>query len=174
MSSRRDFFAVAGAAAAVGALAGCSVLTGSQLESDAEAAANAVSSMCTTLESVVPTSDVALLQQIEQAAVTAGQDATALGSLIPNSSATTAQKIAGVVSAITTYDSIIPTFFPASAPIVVVLNAALVLAQGLYADAGLTPPASARFATANAAMPLATARAVLAKPPVHPRGSAHR
>lgn len=174
MTTRRNFFAISGAAVAAGALAGCGTLTGSQLVTDAEAVANAVSSMATTLESVVPATSLDVLKNIEDAAVLAGKDATALASLIPNSTATTTTLIAGIVSAVTTYDAIIPTFFPASAPIVLVLNAALIIAQGLYAAAGITPPATANLKTPVVAMPVSTARALLSRSPVHSRGADRR
>ena len=155
-------------------VAACGSLTSPQIVTDAEAAANAVSTMAITLEGVVPASNDALLTYIETVAKIAGQDATALGSLIPNSTSTTQTLVQGIVSAITTYDPIITMFFPASAPIIVVLNAALIVGASLMTEAGLTPPAPAaeKMRALAAGMPLDTARAVLGH--LHKRTADHR
>lgn len=153
---------------------GCKSLTSSQLELDAEAVANAVASMAITLESVIPEGNTALFQEIQDAALTAGKDATALGALV--SPANTADLIAALVGVVTTYDGLIVTYLPQSAAIITVLNAALVLAQGLYADANLPSPVmmvgskvGIRPKLGVPVMPLDLARATLAH--VHQRGA---
>ena len=174
MSSRRNV--IVGGTTSLGALIigslleGCGTMTSNQLELDAEAAANAVDTMAVTLEGVIPASNTALLQKVETAAKIAGQDATSLSGLAKP--ANTAALIDGIVNAIVTYDEIIPMFFPASAPIILVLNAALIVGKGMYAEAGLPTPAAARMKTPAVAMPVSTARAVLSK--VHARGNDHR
>ena len=174
--NRRTLLSTTVLVTAAGVLTACGVLTASQLSTDAEAAANAVSAIAVTLEGVVPAADTAILTEIESLATTAGQDATAIGSVISSitsSSSTTASEIAGIVNAITTYDGLVAQFFPASAPIVAILNAALTVGEALYADAGITPPAApmaaaqmgvrAKFGTPPMALDLA--RATLAKVP---------
>jgi len=179
--NRREALSVAILAASPGILAACGSLTSSQLNTDAEAAANAISTMAITLEGVVPTTDTVILSEIEALATAAGKDASGLASLIPSSTSTTTSDIQAIVAAITTYDGLIAQFFPASAPIIMVLNAALTIGEQLYADAGIAPPATpvaamrmgirAKFGTP--VMPLDVARAYL-KAKVHSRTSDHR
>jgi len=156
------------------ALSACSI-TPTQIQSDVEAVADAAAAMTTDIEAVVPAAETAILIKVEQAAVTIGQDATALGAIVTVGNEQ--QLVQSIVNAITIYDTIVPEFFPVSAPIIAILNAALTVAAALAAQLGLTMPApiAASFrgrARAVAPMPLSLARATLAH--VRPRGSAYR
>ena len=157
------------------AVAACSGLTASQLDTDADALANAISTMAIALEQVVPAADTTLLHQVESLATTAGQDAAALNGLIPTSTSTTATYVQAIVSAVTTYDPLIIQFFPSSAPIIATLNAALVIGAALLQQIGVTPvtpAASARMHAAIGVMSLSEARAYLGH--LHARTKDHR
>lgn len=164
------------AGSSVFALAACGVegFAPTLLQTDSELVANLIAADAIILEQAVPPSDIALLQEIEDAALAAGKDATTLGALVVPANAD--DLIAAIVGVITTYDGLIATFLPGSQKTINELNAALVLAQALYADANLPPPITRvgskvgiRPKLGVPVMPLDLARATLSH--VHQRGA---
>lgn len=164
--NRRNIFALA---ATGGMLAACGTLTASQLDTDAEGVADAVSTMAVALEAVVPAAEDTVLNDIEAAAKTAGQNATALNGLLPTGN--NQSLVQGIVNAVEAFDPLIAQYFPVTAPIVMVLNAALSLLPALLADVGLPVPAAGRMRGPMFTAPLG--RAYISSH-VHPRTSAHR
>ena len=157
------------------ALQACSVLTPSQLDTDATSFADAVATMAVTLEQVVPAAEATVLTQIESAATTIGQDASALNGLIPTGSPCTI--VTGMVTAFQVFGPLVATYFPPAAPIVIVMEAASALIPGMLQAAGVcaVPPvaASRPRAASGPAMTPELARAYIAAH-VRPRGSAYR
>jgi hypothetical protein len=169
----RRFLLTGASMLALTACGGISI-TPTQIQADVQAIADAAAAMTTDIEAVVPATNAAVLAEVETAATTIGQDATALGSIVTTGSIQ--QLVQGIVTAIITYDNIVPQFFPASAPVIAILNAALTVAAALAAQLGITMPtpaaASFRARRAVAPMPLSLARATLGK--VHKRGADFR